>query len=111
MKANVTVGVGLHVAIIKDKRKTIMYSPALKLYGYGNNEREAKASLRRCLKKFFRLYDSEAKFHKKLKSLGWVSAASSVKPPVDRSIPIELLGRSKEHAIKNIPVTMPYAIA
>lgn len=55
----------------KEKEVTIIYSPALDLSGYGNNEKEAQKSFEITIEEFFRYTINKRTFETELKNLGW----------------------------------------
>lgn len=63
--------VNLSLFSFEDDGSKIVYSPALDLSGYGNTEKEAKASFEEALKEFLRYTTHKGTFTKELKRLGW----------------------------------------
>jgi hypothetical protein len=56
----------------EDDGVTIVYSPALDLSGYGNDDKEARNSFKEALQEFLRYSLNKGTFLKELKRLGWM---------------------------------------
>jgi hypothetical protein len=82
--------VGLSLIEFIEDDVTIVYSPALDLSGYGNNEIEAKQSFSEAIDEFFRFITEENTFDKVLTNLGWTINSSIDKmefnPPKDSDL-------------------------
>ncbi len=82
--------VGLSLIEFIEDDVTIVYSPALDLSGYGNNEIEAKKSFSEAIDEFFRFTTEENTFDKVLTNLGWTINSSIDKmefnPPKDSDL-------------------------
>ena len=65
--------VNLSIIEFKDKetKTTVVYAPALKVYGYGNTVKEARESFNISLLEFFRYTSNKGTFIKEMKKLGW----------------------------------------
>ena len=68
---NINVKVGLDIISFKEDDTRIVYSPALDLSGYGDNEAEAKKSFENALAEFLRYTINKNTLHAELISLGW----------------------------------------
>ncbi len=82
--------IGLSLIEFIEDGVTIVYSPALDLSGYGNNETEAKQSFTEAIDEFFRYTSEKNTFDKVLINLGWTINGSEKKlefnPPKDSDL-------------------------
>ncbi|MBN1187729.1 MAG: hypothetical protein JXB49_35980 [Bacteroidales bacterium] len=69
--SNARVEVGLSIIAFTEDNNYIVYSPALDISGYGNNEAEAKRSFEITLEEFFKYTINKGTFESELKRLGW----------------------------------------
>lgn len=69
-EAEVNVTVGLFQ--FEENGRTIIYSPAFDLSGYGNSAEEAKTSFQITMEEFFRYTLNKKTLFKELKRLGWI---------------------------------------
>lgn len=63
--------VNLTLISFKEDEIIIIYSPALDVYGYGENISEAKTSFNTCLEEFINYTLAKNTFKSELKRLGW----------------------------------------
>lgn len=82
--------VGLSLIEFIEDDVTIVYSPALDLSGYGNNEAEAKKSFSEAIDEFFRFTTDKNTFDKVLTNLGWTINGTKdnleINPPKDSDL-------------------------
>ncbi len=82
--------IGLSLIEFIEDDVTIVYSPALDLSGYGNNEIEAKQSFSEAIDEFFRFTTEKSTFDKVLTNLGWTINGSKhnleFNPPKDSDL-------------------------
>lgn len=82
--------VGLSLIEFIEDDVTIVYSPALDLSGYGNNEVEAKKSFSEAVNEFFRFTTEKNTFDKVLTNLGWTINVTKdnleINPPKDSDL-------------------------
>ncbi len=71
--------VSLNLVQFNDDGVEVLYAPALEVYGYGNNFKEAQNSLDVCLKEFINYTINKGTFESELERLGWKIKGSKSK--------------------------------
>ncbi len=66
-----TVEIGLSLLAYLDEGLHVIFSPALDLFGYGNTEKEARASFDETLEEFLRYTTNKGTLQAELLRLGW----------------------------------------
>jgi len=83
------VKVNVQVILFKEDDIWYAYLPALDINGYGNNEDEAKESLKIAINEFIRFTPNKKTFFDELKHLGWIikkSKKSFIAPKISEMI-------------------------
>lgn len=66
-----TMMVNLGIITFEDGKSTVVYAPALEVYGYGNDLEEAKLSFETGLLEFIDYTTAKSTFDSELERLGW----------------------------------------
>lgn len=82
------IKIKLDVIRFLDNGVVVFYCPAVDVYGYGNNEKEARESLYVCMEEFFTYALENNTLHSELTRLGWRldKKQQQVIPPVFSSL-------------------------
>jgi hypothetical protein len=97
------INVNLSVILFQEGGVVIAYCPAVNVYGYGENEREAKKSFEISLSEFFRYTLNKNTLCSELEALGWkIKSSSKFAPPAFSSL------LSKNSDLKTIFNTHPF---
>ncbi len=76
------INVRLSVVLFKENNIHIAYCPAVDVYGYGENDSEARKSFEVSLAEFFRYGMEKNTLNSELAALGWtIKNGSAVSPP------------------------------
>ncbi len=97
------INVKLSVVLFKENNIHIAYCPAVDVYGYGENDSEAKKSFEVSLAEFFRYAIEKNTLNAELTALGWKIKNGSVISPPDISTLL-----SKNNDFKAIFNTKPF---
>ena len=71
--------VSLNLVQFNDDGVEVLYAPALEVYGYGNDFKEAQKSLDVCLREFINYTINKGTFESELERLGWKIKGSKSK--------------------------------
>lgn len=84
----------LSLVEFQEQGYTIIYSPALDLSGYGDDQKEAKESFKISLEEFLKYTTNKKTFDKALKKLGWNIKGSKKRPKYNPPTDTELLSNN-----------------
>lgn len=65
------ISVNTPIVIFEQNNCKIIFSPTLEIYGYGNNEKEAKQSFKNNVEEFINYTINKGTFTSELKRMGW----------------------------------------
>jgi hypothetical protein len=99
---NKEIKVRLSYILFKDGGQTVVYCPALDVYGYGADEEEAKESFKICMGEFFKYTLNKKTFEDVLSQLGWQKKSKKYTPPLFSSL------LSKNKTLSEILNTRPF---
>jgi hypothetical protein len=99
---NKEIRVRLSYILFEDGGQTVVYCPALDVYGYGADEREAKESFKVCMGEFFKYTLNKKTFEDVLSQLGWQKKSKKYTPPLFSNL------LSKNKTLSEILNTRPF---